>query len=215
MNRNLLKNNNIASRKLHFFSIILLTIVSVQVSAADTGYSSLNKDGNWSTEGANGKVYVYGSLTESTCSLSMESTYQVVSLDNIETAHFRNPGDRGDSVPVNLILTDCFDVSSRLLNEHSGNLVWDKIQPGVKIKFLADTDNTSPMLAKAEGITGIGFQLSDHQGSYLKFGEYNNAQLFISHQKANMTYYVTPVRTSNKLQAGYFFSTIAFNLTYD
>lgn len=205
----------ITSKKIPIFFLGLLITVFVQIPASGAENLLLNKDGNWSTEGANGKVYVYGSLTESACSLSMSSAYQAVSLGNIETADFRSPGDKGIPVPINFILTDCTDTSSRIQNNRSGNQTWDSVQPGVKIKFLASTDEFSPILAKVEGAKGIGLQLSDTQGEYLHFGEYNNPQLIISNQEEILTYYVTPVRTTNELQPGVFFSTIAFSLSYD
>jgi len=48
-----------------------------------------NTAGNWDVEGANGKIFVYGSLTESACHLSMDSAFQSVDLGNIDTASLK------------------------------------------------------------------------------------------------------------------------------
>lgn len=173
-----------------------------------------NADGNWNVEGANGRIFVYGSLTESACRLSMSSAFQTVDIGNIESAVLKKVGDQGHKTPINIELIDCIETPTLIRNDKTGNATWSTSQPGFKIHFLSPTVPFKPNLAQVEGVAGIGLQITNHQGKEIKFGEKSVPEL-ISPGQNILTYYVHPVRTSEKLQAGAYRSTISFQITYE
>ena len=72
------------------FGLSLIFHSAVIYAASNDAF--YNTTGNWDVEGANGKIFVYGSLTESACHLSMDSAFQSVDLGNIETASLKTIG---------------------------------------------------------------------------------------------------------------------------
>lgn len=173
-----------------------------------------NATGNWDVEGANGKIFVYGSLTESACHLSMDSAFQSVDLGNVETASLKAIGAQGHKTPINIELLDCIETPTILRNNKSGNVTWSTSQPGMKIQFIAPVIPFRPNIASVEGVTGLGLQITNPKGKEIAFGEYSEPQLISSGQNI-LTYYVAPIRVAEKLQAGAYRSVISFQITYE
>ncbi|WP_272690366.1 MULTISPECIES: fimbrial protein [Providencia] len=173
-----------------------------------------NTAGNWDVEGANGKIFVYGSLTESACHLSMDSAFQSVDLGNIDTASLKVIGAQGHKTPIYIELLDCIETPTVLRDDKSGNITWSTSQPGMKIRFIAPVVPFRPSIARVEGVTGLGLQITNLKGNEIVFGEYSEPQLISSGQNI-LTYYVAPVRVAEKLQAGAYRSVISFQITYE
>ncbi|WP_369309450.1 fimbrial protein [Providencia rettgeri] len=190
-----------------------LILPSFVIYAASTN-AFYNTTGNWDVEGANGKIFVYGSLTESACHLSMDSAFQSVDLGNVGTASLKAVGAQGNKTPINIELLDCIETPTALRNDKSGNVTWSTSQPGMKIRFIAPVAPFRPNIATVEGITGLGLQITTPKGKEIDFGEYSEPQL-ISYGQNILTYYVAPVRIAEKLQAGAYRSVISFQITYE
>lgn len=169
---------------------------------------------NWDVEGANGTLHVYGSLTESACSLEMATARQEVWLGESGTAQFQHPGDRGTPVAFELRLKDCLRAPASNRDAWTGALAWSSSQPAVSLAFMAPADSNAPGLIKVSGVTGLGLQLADASGLPVRLGARNKPVLLTPGQNT-LTYTVTPVRTPATLGAGAYRAVIDFRLYYD
>lgn len=175
--------------------------------------SELDKVDNWDVDGAHGTLYVTGALTESACRLAMSSAYQTVNLGTVGTGQLLYEGQAGTPVVVQLRLEDCLSSESRARNQ-LGDLLWSPDMPAMKIRFLARGDSQDPGLAAVTGAKGIGLQLSDASRHPILLGQYSAPQL-VSPGQNQLTYYVTPVRTTAGLNAGAYHALIRFQVSYD
>lgn len=175
--------------------------------------TELDKVDNWDVDGAHGTLYVHGALTESACRLAMSSAYQTVDLGTVGTGQLQQEGLTGKPVAVQLRLEDCLSGESRSRN-NLGNLLWSPDMPAMKIRFLALADIQDPRLAAVTGAAGIGLQLSDATRQLISLGQYSAPQL-ISPGQSELTYYVTPVRTTAGLNAGAYQALLRFQVSYD
>lgn len=175
--------------------------------------TELDKVDNWDVDGAHGTLYVTGALTESACRLAMSSAYQTVELGTTGTGQLQHEGQTGTPVAVQLRLEDCLSSESRARN-NLGNLLWSPEMPAMKIRFLAPADNQDPRLAAVTGAKGIGLQLSDISRHPITLGQYSVPQL-VSPGQNQLTYYVTPVRTTAGLTAGAYQALIRFQVSYE
>lgn len=187
---------------------MLLTLLTTSVTATE-----LDKVDNWDVDGANGTLYVHGALTESACRLAMSSAYQTIELGTVSTGQLQQVGQSGTPVAVVLRLEDCLSGESRSRNQ-LGDLLWSPEMPAMKIRFLAPVDEQNPRLAAVTGAKGIALELSDAARYPIPLGQFSSAHL-ISPGQNQLTYYVTPVRTSAGLDAGAYFALIRFQLSYD
>lgn len=194
------------------FGLSLIFHSAVIYAASNNAF--YNTTGNWDVEGANGKIFVYGSLTESACHLSMDSAFQSVDLGNIETASLKTIGAQGHKTLVNIELLDCIEIPTVLRNNKSGNVTWSLSQPGMKIRFITPVVPFRPNIARVEGVNGLGLQITNPKGKEIAFGEYSEPELISTGQNI-LTYYVAPVRIAEKLQAGAYRSVISFQITYE
>jgi type 1 fimbria pilin len=169
---------------------------------------------NWDVEGANGRLYVYGALTESACRLEMESARQDIALGEVSTGRLQSPGSQGAPVKFELRLRDCLRSAAGNRDVRTGALTWADEQPAVRVSFKATRDADNPTLAKTQGVSGLGLRLSDEQGHDVRLGDRGRPLLLTPGQNV-LTYTVTPERTSAKLVAGNYRSVVDFNLSYD
>ncbi|MGJ3356022.1 fimbrial protein [Providencia sp. Je.9.19] len=175
--------------------------------------TALNKVDNWDVDGSHGTLYVHGALTESACRLAMSSVYQTINLGTVGTGQLQHVGQTGHPVAIELRLEDCLSGESRSRTAQ-GNLLWSQQMPSMKIRFLAPIDTQDPRLAAVIGVQGIGLQFSDATRSPINLGEYSTPQL-VSPGQNQLTYYVTPVRTSAQLNAGAYQALIRFQVSYE
>jgi type 1 fimbria pilin len=175
--------------------------------------TELDKVDNWDVDGAHGTLQVQGALTESACRLDMSSAWQTVVLETLGTGQVQRLGQQGTPVAVQLRLEDCLSGESRNPNQ-LGRLLWGPTMPAMKIRFLAPADNADPRLVKVQGAQGIALAVSDVQRQPVTLGEFSSPQL-LSPGQNQLTYYITPVRTSAGLMAGAYQALIRFQLSYD
>lgn len=161
-----------------------------------------------------GQIYVFGSLTESPCQISMDSINQSIDMGNIETADFNKVGSSGKPVPFHIELIDCINTPTALLDDRTNSTTWSTDQTGIRARFIAPTVPFYPELVKLNGIEGIGLQLSDSSEKALPLGEYSTPQL-IGPGQGTLNYFLTPVRIAEKLQPGTYRALISFELSYD
>lgn len=188
---------------------ILTALLSCHAYAEDSG----NADSGPKT--VRGVIQVLGSVTQGACSLSMESTNQVIQLDNISTSELNKPGKRATPTSFNIELQDCGS-SSRymIIDSKTGNQVWSSSQPVVKMRFIAPTVKNNDKLALVEGVKGMGLEITNGFGSAISFGEIGQP-IILNPRSNTLTYNITPVRTASYLQAGAYKATIIFELVYD
>lgn len=174
--------------------------------------TELHKD-NWNVDGAHGVLQVHGALTESACRLEMSSAWQTVDLGNVGSGMLQQVGKQGPPVAVQLRLEDCLSGESRNRNL-LGDLLWSPDMPAMKIRFLAPTDAENLQLIAVSGAKGVGLLMSDQRNITITPGVYN-APTLLSPGQNQLTYYITPVRTSAGLEAGAYRAQIQFQLSYD
>lgn len=187
---------------------------SLNVTAADENSRLYRPVDNWNVDGANGVLYVSGSLTESPCRLSMTSAYQSVDLGNTETADLPRVGSKGQPIPFQIELQDCMQMHSNLKNLQTGQVAWSPTQPAVKIRFVAPAVPFMPQFARVMGVQGLGLEISSGQGTPLTLDKESNPLLLDSGQNV-LTYYVTPVRTAEVMQPGAYSALISFEMLYE
>ncbi|MFV8984687.1 fimbrial protein [Serratia fonticola] len=175
--------------------------------------TELDKVDNWDVDGAHGVLQVQGSLTESACRLDMSSAWQTVDLGNIGTGMLQHVGKQGTPVAVQLRLEDCLGGESRNHNQ-LGDLLWSPDMPAMKIRFLAPTSAEDPQLLAVTGAKGLGLLMSDQRKVAITPGVYS-APTLVSPGQNQLTYYITPVRTSAGLDTGAYQAQIQFQLSYD
>ena len=201
-----------------FFNSMLLSagliLSGMSIVSADENSRFYRPVDNWNVDGANGVLYVSGSLTESPCRLAMESASQSVDLGNTETASLPNVGAKAQSVPFHITLLDCIEMNTLLKNSNTGDAVWSNKQPAAKIRFIAETVPLMPQYAKVVGAQGLGLEISSSQGDALPLNAKSNP-LLISPGDNVLTYYVTPVRISDNLSPDAYSAIISFEMLYE
>lgn len=161
-----------------------------------------------------GQLYVYGSLTESPCQLAMDSINQSVDVGNIATADFKKIGELGKPVAFHIELLDCIEAPTALLNKHTDTITWSTDQTGVKVRFVAPSIPLHPQLIELNGIGGIGLQLSDDKGNVLTLGQDSDPRV-VGPGQGTLSYFLTPVRTTEALRPGSYRALVSFELVYD
>lgn len=189
-------------------------LCSASALAADNNSRLYRPVDNFQVDGANGVLYVSGSLTESPCRLAMTSAYQSVALGNAETADFPSVGAKGQAIPFRIELKDCIEMNTQLTNEQTGQTAWSSTQPAVKIRFVAPTVPMMPQLARVEGVQGLGLEIQTAAGETLPLSRQSNPVLLPSGQEV-LVYYVRPVRTAEALQPGAYSALVAFEMLYE
>lgn len=198
---------------LWFVSVMVCSLVGI---AAEHPPRLLIPADNAGVDGANGVLYVTGTLTESPCRLTMASADQSVVMGNTETAELRAVGSRGKPVSFQIELQDCLEMTTLLSNPQTGQTVWSSTQPAVKIRFTAPTVQMMPNVVLVRGVQGLGLEISNAVGLVqpLYAGGTDNPQLLVPGQNT-LTYNVTPVRTAGILQAGSYSAVITFEMLYE
>jgi len=169
---------------------------------------------NWDVEGANGKLYVHGALTESACRLEMASARQDIALGETGTGRLQTIGARGEPVRFELRLADCLRSPGGHRDARTGSLTWADMQPVVTVSFRANRDADNPQLVRAQGVSGLGLRLEDEQGEDVRLGNWGKPLLLTPGQNT-LSYTVTAERTSAGLMAGSYRAVVDFHLSYD
>ncbi|HEK1094869.1 TPA: type 1 fimbrial protein [Proteus mirabilis] len=197
-----------------FFSFLRIAVVflSFSIFASDNNYYQNNNKGI-NSENSTGKLYIFGVLTESTCHIEMNSLYQSINMGNISLSKLKKIGDKGDPISFQITLLDCLEIPS-LLRDGRNNLIQSAKQPGVKLRFISNTVPFYPQLIKVSGIDGLGLQISDRSGQVLPLHE-DSTPYFLEPGQNQLTFFISPVKTTENIKAGNYNALISFELVYD
>ncbi|ROR60338.1 UNVERIFIED_ORG: type 1 fimbria pilin [Providencia alcalifaciens] len=206
-----MKENIGNKNKLNNFQVVCGIIVFLVFCFYQTAKATVD---NWEVEGANGSLYIYGTMTESACRLDMVSAYQDIKMKDIRTGQFPAIGSKGESIVFNLRLTDCLNSSANNRDYRTGTLIWANNQPAVRVSFRANRDVDNPQLVKAQGISGIGLRIETIDGVDIRLGN-KGRPLLLNPGQNTLSYRVTPERTSAILVPGSYQAIVNFNLSYD
>lgn len=191
-------------RILLYCAAALCTTSAVKASGVDS----------WQVEGLHGEIDVRGSFTEAPCSLDMPSAWQEIDLGEVPAYRLRKPGNQADPVPFRLIFRDCIRSQGMLYDQRTSTATWSEIQPIVTVSFVAPADTQFPEMLAVSGITGLALKITDKQKNDIRFGTRGRPQ-FLEMPQGVLTYYVTPVRTPEKLSEGRFRAVMDFRVNYD
>lgn len=188
---------------LRILGLISLILPSGAPQAADS----------WDVEGANGVLYVYGTLTESACRLEMDSLRQDIRLEDTGTGRLHHKGDSGTPVMFRIGFKDCIR-SDTVTDERTGKEIGAYHQPIVSVRFSGPRDVNSPELFSLNGVSGLGLRIADKTGNDIRAGS-RGVPLVLDRGQDSLYYTVAAVRTSDPLVAGNFYAAVDFNLSYD
>ncbi|MDM3869178.1 fimbrial protein [Proteus faecis] len=166
-----------------------------------------------SAEDSTGQLYVFGTLTESTCHIEMNSIYQSINMGNIPLTKLKKVGDKGEPISFQIALLDCLETPT-LLNDRKDHRIWSSEQPGVKIRFIANIVPFFPQLIRVSGIEGLGLQISDLNGRVLPLHA-DSIPYFLNPGQNQLTFLISPVKTAKYITPGYYNALISFELLYD
>ncbi|QGH32215.1 type 1 fimbrial protein [Kluyvera intermedia] len=169
---------------------------------------------NWDVEGEHGELHIYGEFVEGACRLDMASQNQEVALGLIPTQNLSKVGSRGEAIAFVLRLRDCVHVGGDMLDQRTGNHLWDRYQPMVSVTFIAPADTDTPELIKVQGISGMGLRMTDSTGREIRLGQRGAPQFAVPGNDA-LIYRVQPERTAQALTSGEWRATVGFELNYD
>lgn len=161
-----------------------------------------------------GRLQVYGHLTDGVCQVELASRWQTVSLGETTSWRLDKPGDQGERIPFQLRLRDCLRNAGSARDRNSGNLVWASQQPVVSVTFTAQTDADNPELVALRGTAGVGLRISDDQWRTVRMGQPQRPD-FLSPDADTLTWYATPERTAGALRPGAFLARMNFTLNYE
>lgn len=187
------------------FSTIIFSLVPVIASGLDS----------WDIDGLHGTLTVTGMMTEAPCTMDVtKSVRQEVSLGEIPSYSLRKPGDRAEPVPFELEFRNCIRTQSRLRDVRTDTPTWDAMQPIVSISFVAVSDKYYPEMLSVKGVSGLALEVTDAQGEDIRLGSRGRPQ-FLDVPQGSLQYFVTPVRTPEKLTEGNFSAVMDFKVDYD
>ncbi|HBO24499.1 MAG TPA: fimbrial protein [Providencia sp.] len=192
-------------KRTHLYcTVVLCTILPSIVLAIDS----------WEVEGLHGQIRVNGQLTEAPCTLDMASKWQEVSLGDVPAYRLRKPGDQAEPVPFTLLFRNCIRTQSVIYDQRTDTPTWDAMQPVATVSFVAQADNYYPQMLAVKGVTGLALKVTDKQRNDIRLGARGKPQ-FLEYPQGTLTYYVTPVRTPEKLSEGQFRAVMDFRVNYD
>lgn len=160
-----------------------------------------------------GELYVYGDLQENTCRMTMDSVWQEVNLGSTPRADVNMVGKSARPVTVTIYLHDCPELAHWSTNITPLTETASSMQPPYKARFVAVSDNENPALIKVNGASGIGLRLKDSRGKTIKFSRLSDAMLLNPGQD-QITFTLTPERTSAPFKAGPYHALINFSMLY-
>ncbi|EJD6498858.1 type 1 fimbrial protein [Providencia rettgeri] len=187
------------------FSAIVFSFAPVIASSLDS----------WNIDGLHGKLTVNGMMTEAPCTMDVtNSMRQEVSLGEIPSYSLRKPGDRAEPVSFNLEFRNCIRTESRMRDVRTDTPLWDAMQPVISVSFIAVSDEHFPEMLSVKGVSGLALEITDAQREDIRLGSQGRPQ-FLNSPQGTLQYFVTPVRTSEKLTEGSFTAVMDFKVDYD
>lgn len=187
------------------FNAIVFSLAPVFTAGADS----------FDIDGLHGTLTVNGMMTEAPCTMDVtKSMRQEVSLGEIPSSSLRKPGDRAEPVSFELEFRNCIRTQSRLTDVRTDTPTWDAIQPVVSVSFVAVSNKYYPGMLSVKGVSGLALEVTDAQGEDIRLGSQGRPQ-FLDAPQGSLQYFVTPVRTPEKLTEGSFSAVMDFKVDYD
>lgn len=187
------------------FNAIIFSLAPVFTVSADS----------FDIDGLHGTLTVNGMMTEAPCTMDVtKSVRQEVSLGEIPSSSLRKPGDRAEPVSFELEFRNCIRTQSRLRDVRTDTPTWDAIQPIVSVSFVAVSNKYYPEMLSVKGVSGLALEVTDAQGEDIRLGSQGRPQ-FLDAPQGSLQYFVTPVRTPEKLTEGSFSAVMDFKVDYD
>ncbi|EJD6080285.1 MULTISPECIES: fimbrial protein [Providencia] len=187
------------------FSTILFGLVPVFTFGADS----------WDIDGLHGTLTVNGMMTEAPCTMDVtNSMRQEVSLGEIPSYSLRKPGDRAEPVSFELEFRHCIRTESRMRDVRTDTPLWDAMQPVISVSFVAVSDKHFPEMLSVKGVSGLALEVTDAQREDIRLGSRGRPQ-FLDAPQGTLQYFVTPVRTPEKLTEGSFSAVMDFKVDYE
>lgn len=151
-------------------------------------------------ERGHGIVGMKGSIIDTPCAIQINDVDQVVKIEGSTTGQIVHDG-RGVIRLFRIHLTDCV---LKPQAPHAKN--WS----GFQVTFDGDASNG---LFKAEGVSGIGIQITDHDGQIARPGV-PLPGIPLTTEAQVLEYSLRVIGTPDHLHAGSFQSTIRFKVDY-
>ncbi|WP_353165884.1 fimbrial protein [Providencia sp.] len=187
------------------FSAIIFSVAPMFTSSADS----------WDIEGLHGTLTVNGMMTEAACTMDVtNSMRQEVSLGEIPSSSLRKPGDRAEPVSFELEFRHCIRTASRMRDIRTDTPIWDAMQPVITVSFVAVSDKYFPEMLSVKGVSGLALEVTDAQRGDIRLGSQGRPQ-FLDAPQGTLQYFVTPVRTPEKLTEGSFSAVMDFKVDYE
>lgn len=166
-------------------------------------------------DGLTGRIVVEGMVTEAPCTMDVtNSKRQDVSLGEIPSYSLRKPGDRAEPISFNLEFRNCIRTQSRVRDIRTDAPIWDAMQPVITVSFVAVSDKHYPEMLSVKGVSGVALEVTDAQRVDVRLGSRGRPQ-FLDAPQGILQYFVTPVRTPEKLTEGSFSAVMDFKVDYD
>jgi len=168
----------------YLLSLVLVTIVSTGAQAHA------------------GRVYVTGSITDNTCTLSPDSETITVGMGSVSNRQFYQAGAGADWQSFTINLENCGSTAS-----------------GVTVSFSGAADSQNPDLlaltAGAGNASGVGVALYNKDKSPIPLGENSQIQPLIpGQQSAHLNFYARYGADGSTVAAGTANASATFILTY-
>ncbi|EBH1886804.1 hypothetical protein FKD80_20945 [Salmonella enterica] len=192
---------------LHYFIrfTALLSVLVLPNAFAVTDY--------WDVDGANGTLYIHGTLVENACHLDMNSAYQEINLGSLSTEHFNRPGDQGHAVPFEIKLEKCFNITGTAYGTPSLHKIRYTGQPLVEVYFSAVADNYNHELIRMEGVSGVGIRIMDQFRNNIAINSFDKTTELTAGDNI-LSFRLAPEKTTDSLSVGKFNSLFNFHLKY-
>lgn len=149
-----------------------------------------------------GRVYVTGSITDNTCTLSPDSENITVDMGSVSNRQFYQAGAGAAYQSFSINLENCGSTAS-----------------GVTVSFSGAADSLNPdLLALAAGAgnaSGVGIAFYNNDKSAIPLGDNSQMQALIGGQSvAHLNFYARYVADGNAVSAGAANASATFILTY-
>ncbi|POP41351.1 fimbrial protein [Superficieibacter electus] len=149
-----------------------------------------------------GRVYITGTITDNTCTLTPDSENITVNMGSVSNRQFYQAGAGAAYQPFSINLENCGSTAS-----------------GVTVSFSGTEDPKNPdLLAIAAGAgnaSGVGIALYNSDKSLIPAGENSRMQPLIGGQSSvHLTFYARYVADGNAVVAGEADASATFVLTY-
>lgn len=149
-----------------------------------------------------GTVYVTGTITDNTCTVSPDSTNFTVEMGNVASKTFYNPGDGTRYEPFAINLEKCGGAAS-----------------GVTVSFKGPSDSLNPDLLALNGgagyATGMGIGIYNPDKSLIPMGkESEQTKLTPNQPSAKLSFYARYIADGAKVTTGTANASATFMLTY-